>query len=217
MCATVPPTPKEGNDSCITDAQLWKNINQTQYHHNTINGLYYICNCEHKCPYWQRKPWQINILSKIPSDSNAHNCVLYCEFSNALPFQCFLAWTSKRSPAFYVRSWKFACSASYADQHGNWCVVFLLLRTSVTLNHCIQSFARSFEWGIYSPLTLIQGSNSMLDIFFYSLSLVLKRFRLLNDMYERDKDSLSKVLMFVQSHAQNFLLPSTILYNTTWF
>ena len=54
----------------------------------------------------------------------------------------------------------------------------------------------------------------MLKFISNSSAFVLKRFRLL---YGRDKDSLSKVLMFVQSHAQTFLLSSTIFYHITSF
>ena len=54
----------------------------------------------------------------------------------------------------------------------------------------------------------------MLNFISNSSAFVLKRFRLL---YGRDKDSLSKVLMFVQSHAQTVLLSSTIFYHITCF
>ena len=47
----------------------------------------------------------------------------------------------------------------------------------------------------------------MLNFIFNASAFVLKRFRLL---YGRDKDSLSKVIKFVQSHAKTFLLSSTI-------
>ena len=43
-------------------------------------------------------------------------------------------------PHFYVR-WKFACPASSADQHENWCIVFLLPRTLVRMSHFKHSFA----------------------------------------------------------------------------
>ena len=54
----------------------------------------------------------------------------------------------------------------------------------------------------------------MLNFIPNSSAFVLKRFRLL---YGRDKDSLSKVFMFVQSHAQTFLSSSTIFYHITCF
>ena len=60
---------------------------------------------------------------------------------------------------------------------------------------------------LLSLLALIQESYSMLNIISNSSAFVLKQFRLL---YGRDKDSLSEVLMFVQSHAHTFLLSSTI-------
>ena len=52
----------------------------------------------------------------------------------------------------------------------------------------------------------------MLNFISNSSAFVLKWSGLL---YGRDKDSLSKVLMFVQSHAQTFLLSSTIFYHIT--
>ena len=63
-------------------------------------------------------------------------------------------------------------------------------------------------------MALIQESYSMLNFVSNSLAFVLKRFRLL---YGHDKDSHSKVCMFVQSHAQTFLLSSTLLYHITCF
>ena len=54
----------------------------------------------------------------------------------------------------------------------------------------------------------------MLNVISNSSAFVLKRSRLL---YGRDKDSLAKVDMFVQSHAQTFLLSSTIFYHITCF
>ena len=59
----------------------------------------------------------------------------------------------------------------------------------------------------FSLLAWIQESYSMLNFISNSSAFVSKRFRLL---YGRDKDSLSRVLMFVQSHAQTFLLSSSI-------
>ena len=52
----------------------------------------------------------------------------------------------------------------------------------------------------------------MLNLISNSSAFVFKWFRLL---YGHDKDSLSKVLMFVQSHAQTCLLSSTIFYHIT--
>ena len=67
---------------------------------------------------------------------------------------------------------------------------------------------------LFSLLALIQESYSMLNFISNSSAFLLKRFRLL---YGRDKDSLSKVFMFVQSHAQTFLLSSTIFCHITCF
>ena len=67
---------------------------------------------------------------------------------------------------------------------------------------------------VYWVWALIQGSYSMLNFISNSSAFVIKRFRLL---YGRDKDSLSKVLMFVQSHAQTSLLSSTIFYHISCF
>ena len=54
----------------------------------------------------------------------------------------------------------------------------------------------------------------MLNCISNTSAFVLERFWLL---YGRDKDSLSNALMFVQSHAQTFLLSSTIFYHITCF
>ena len=64
-----------------------------------------------------------------------------------------------------------------------------------------------FELCTLSQLTLIQESHFRLNFISNSSAFVWKPFRLL---YGRDKDSLSEALMFVQSHAQTFLLSSTI-------
>ena len=67
---------------------------------------------------------------------------------------------------------------------------------------------------LFSLLTLIQESYSMLNFISNLSAFVLKRFWLL---YGRDKDILFRILMFVQCHAQTFLLSSTIFYHITCF
>ena len=112
----------------------WNNLQWRLYFF--INDWWYMCDFEHECPFDIKR--QENILCKIPSDSNARNIILYCEFSNAVlghSIRTFSGMNEKTQSTvevevlhFYVRlcSGRLCTPRPLGDQHGNWCVVFLL-------------------------------------------------------------------------------------------
>ena len=86
----------------------------------TCNGVYNSswiigipCAISSMNAFFDKKPRQINILGKFPSDNNARNITHDCEFSNTVLRHAIWIFTSchKRENTvlhFYVRSWKFA-------------------------------------------------------------------------------------------------------------
>ena len=84
----------------------------------------------------------------------------------------------------------------------------------IVFNGGVTTFFAKNVSELFNPFKLTQESHSMLSLISNSSTFVSKRFHLLHG---GDKDILSRVLMFVQSHLQTFLLLSTIFYHTACF
>ena len=96
---------------------------------------------------------QVNILSKISSDSNARNIILYCEFliqCLGMPSERFLAWTRKHSPTF-LRQILDIC-VSRVSWRSTWkliCCFLIVQNARHILTMVCKVLDVPFEWGIY--------------------------------------------------------------------
>ena len=96
---------------------------------------------------------QVNILSKIPSDINARNIILYCEFLMqclGMSSERFLAWTRKHSPTF-LRQVLDVC-VSRVSRRSTWklmCCFLIVQNARQLLTMACKVLNVHFEWGIY--------------------------------------------------------------------
>ena len=76
---------------------MWNNLQWRLYFF--MNDWYCMCDFEHECPFW-KKTRQVNILCKIPSDSNTGNITRYWEFSNPV-----LGHAIQTLPGMHEKTW----------------------------------------------------------------------------------------------------------------
>ena len=96
------------------------------------------------------------ILCKIPSNSNAHNIILYCEFLMqclGMPSERFLAWTRKHSPTF-LRQVLDVC-VPRVPWRSTWklmCCFLIVVNARQILTMVCKVLDVPFEWGIYKDM-----------------------------------------------------------------
>ena len=96
---------------------------------------------------------QENILCKIPSDSNARNIILYCEFSNAVLGHAIITFpgmNEKTQSYIFTSGSRRLCPSRPLEINMETDVLFSYCHERPSdSNHGMQSFGRSLWVGIY--------------------------------------------------------------------
>ena len=101
--------------------------------------------------------WQENILCKIPSDSNARNIILYCEFSNAVlghAIRTFPGMDEKTQSYVFLRQVLDVC-VPRVPLRSTWklmCCFLIVTNARQILTMVCKFLDIPFEWGIYTDM-----------------------------------------------------------------
>ena len=106
---------------------------------------------EHECHFDIK--WQENILCKIPSDSNARNIIIYCEFSNAVlghVIQTFPGMNEKTQSYIFTSGSRRLHTPRPLEIKMETDVLFsYITNASHILTMVCKVLDVPFEWGIY--------------------------------------------------------------------
>ena len=112
-----------------------------------------MCDFEHECPFDIKR--QENILCKIPSDSNARNIILYCEFSNAVlghSIRTFSGMNEKTQSYIFTSGYVLDVCVPRVPWRSTWklmCCFLIVTNARQILTMVCKVLDVPFEWGIY--------------------------------------------------------------------